>query len=304
MQHPEQQIVTDRVWHELAFGLENLGVPQDIMRRRIAEIASYFGMEDWLEQDPAVLSGGQKQILNLASVMIMQPKLLLLDEPTAQLDPIAAADFFTTLQRLNRDFSVTILLAEHRLEEVIPQADRLLILEQGTVTCCGTPAAVLRKLAPDAPVMAGMPAAVRLYHAAKGTGECPLSVNDARTKLMPQFARHITELPDPPAPPQRDEALRFREVFFRYDHVLNQLIYIFHSLYHIFLILLENLLYLHLLISLGYILMIHMLILKMLNLYFHFLLIVRLPLKILLLLFHELFLNSLICSYLVNYCLK
>ncbi len=217
MQHPEQQIVTDRVWHELAFGLENLGVPQDIMRRRIAEIASYFGMEDWLEQDPAVLSGGQKQILNLASVMIMQPKLLLLDEPTAQLDPIAAADFFTTLQRLNRDFSVTILLAEHRLEEVIPQADRLLILEQGTVTCCGTPAAVLRKLAPDAPVMAGMPAAVRLYHAAKGTGECPLSVNDARTKLMPQFARHITELPDPPAPPQRDEALRFREVFFRYE---------------------------------------------------------------------------------------
>ena len=216
MQHPEQQIVTDKVWHELAFGLENLGTPQEIMRRRIAEIASYFGMEDWLSRDPATLSGGQKQILNLASVMIMQPRLLLLDEPTAQLDPIAAADFFTTLRRLNRDFSVTILLAEHRLEEVIPQADRLLILEQGTVTYSDAPARVLRQISPDAPVMAGMPAAVRLYHAAQAEGECPLSVNAARNLLMPQFSHDIPALPERPAPPETAPALRMKEVFFRY----------------------------------------------------------------------------------------
>ncbi len=217
MQHPEQQIVTDRVWHELAFGLENLGTPQEIMRRRIAEIASYFGMEDWLSRDPSTLSGGQKQILNLASVMTMQPRLLLLDEPTAQLDPIAAADFFTTLRRLNRDFSVTILLAEHRLEEIVPQADRLLILEQGTVTFSDAPARVLKQLSPDAPVMAGMPAAVRLYHAANAEGECPLSVNAARTGLMPQFAHEITELPPRPSSPESEPALRMKEVFFRYE---------------------------------------------------------------------------------------
>ncbi|MBQ8920802.1 MAG: ATP-binding cassette domain-containing protein [Oscillospiraceae bacterium] len=217
MQHPEQQIVTDKVWHELAFGLENLGTPQEIMHRRIAEIASYFGMEDWLSRDPSTLSGGQKQILNLASVMIMQPRLLLLDEPTAQLDPIAAADFFTTLRRLNRDFSVTILLAEHRLEEVIPQADRLLILDSGTVTHSDAPERVLRQIAPDAPVMAGMPAAVRLYHAARAEGECPLSVNAARNRLMPQFARDTAELPPRPVPEKTEPAVRMKEVFFRYE---------------------------------------------------------------------------------------
>ena len=217
MQHPEQQIVTDKVWHELAFGLENLGTPQDIMRRRIAEIASYFGMEPLLDRDPSLLSGGQKQMLNLASVMIMQPRLLLLDEPTAQLDPIAAADFLTTLHRLNQDFSVTILLAEHRLEEVIPQASRLILMGQGTVTHSGRPADILAQLPPDAPVMAGMPAAVRLYHAAGGRGTCPLSVNDARTKFMPQYAQKVRELPEPEPRPHTEPALRFREVFFRYE---------------------------------------------------------------------------------------
>ena len=217
MQHPEQQIVTDRVWHELAFGLENLGTPQEIIKRRIAEITAYFGMSDWLERDPAMLSGGQKQILNLASVMIMQPKLLLLDEPTAQLDPIAASDFLTTLHRLNRDFSVTILLAEHRLEEVIPQADRLIMMDAGRIAADGAPRLVLSELSADSPVLAGMPAAVRLARAVHAEGVSPLSAAEGRNELLPLFDEKIRRLPEPAARPETPLALELSGVYFRYE---------------------------------------------------------------------------------------
>ena len=216
MQHPEQQIVTDKVWHELAFGLENMNTPPDVMRRRIAEIASYFGIEALLERDPATLSGGQKQLLNLASVMIMQPRLLLLDEPTAQLDPIAAADFLTTLHRLNQDFSVTILLAEHRLEEVIPLCSQILLMDHGSVAMQDAPRSLLKSLPPDSPVLAGMPAAVRLYHALKPACECPLSVCEARTWMMPLLPPEQENEPEP-EPPQRPDAVAVSGAYFRYE---------------------------------------------------------------------------------------
>ena len=217
MQQPEQQIVTDRVWHELAFGLENLGVRQAEIRRRIAELSSYFGMESWLDRDPASLSGGQKQILNLASVMMMQPKLLLLDEPTAQLDPIAAADFLTTLVRLNRDFGLTVVIAEHRLGDVIPVCSRLTVMGQGSIRSDGAPRDVLSGLAQDDPVLPAMPAAVRLYYAVGGSGSCPLSVSDARETLLPQFGSEITALPAPVPRPESPPALELSEIYFRYD---------------------------------------------------------------------------------------
>ena len=116
MQNPEQQIVTDKVWHELAIGPENLGWPQETIARKTAEMASYFGIEHWYEKRVSELSGGQKQLLNLAAVMVTDPDILILDEPCAQLDPIAASDFIATLKKLNRDFSLTILIVEHRLE--------------------------------------------------------------------------------------------------------------------------------------------------------------------------------------------
>ena len=103
MQKPEQQIVTDKVWHELAFGLENLGVPQETIAARVAEMANSFGMTEWFSSDVSTLSGGRKQLLNLASVLVMRPDLLILDEPTAQLDPVAATGFIELLRRLNRD---------------------------------------------------------------------------------------------------------------------------------------------------------------------------------------------------------
>ena len=115
-QNPDNQLVTDKVWHELAFGLESLGFDNQVIKRRVAEMASYFGIQGWFRANVAELSGGQKQLLNLASIMAMQPEVLILDEPTSQLDPIAAEDFLKTVYRINRDLGVTVILSEHRLE--------------------------------------------------------------------------------------------------------------------------------------------------------------------------------------------
>lgn len=139
MQRPASQLVTDTVWHELAFGLENLGVPTQEMRRRIGETAQFFGIQTWFNKKVTELSGGQKQILNLASVMVMQPDMLVLDEPTSQLDPIAAKEFLTLLQRINLELGCTIVIAEHRLEEVLNMCNKVLFMQSGTLCLNDTP---------------------------------------------------------------------------------------------------------------------------------------------------------------------
>ena len=131
MQNPDDQLVTDKVWHELAFGLESLGCDQKTMRARVAEMACYFGIQDWFHRDVASLSGGQKQLLNLASIMAMQPEVLILDEPTSQLDPIAASDFLNTVRKINLELGTTVIITEHRLEDILPNADRAVILDGG-----------------------------------------------------------------------------------------------------------------------------------------------------------------------------
>lgn len=182
MQQPEQQLVTDRVWHELAFGLENLGLPRELIARRVAETAGYFGIADWYDREVDTLSGGQKQLLCLAAAVAMQPALLLLDEPTARLDPIAASAFFDTLRRLNRDLSVTVLLSEHRLEQALPLSDRMLVLEGGRLREDGAPRRVIPRLAGSPALLRAMPAAARLG-AALGAAECPLTVREGREWL-------------------------------------------------------------------------------------------------------------------------
>ena len=131
LQSPDNQIVTDKVWHEMAFGLENLGYDQQTIRLRVAEMASFFGIQNWFAKNVEELSGGQKQLLNLASVMAMQPKVLVLDEPTSQLDPIAASEFLATIRKINLELGTTVIIIEHRLEEVFPMADKVLVLEEG-----------------------------------------------------------------------------------------------------------------------------------------------------------------------------
>ena len=132
-QSPENQIVCDSVWHELAFGLENLGVEQDEMRRRVAEVAHFFGIEPWFRRSVAELSGGQKQMTTLAGTLAMQPRLLLLDEPTAQLDPVAEKNFLHALFRVNRELGITVVVATHAPEAMAEYATDMVELREGTL---------------------------------------------------------------------------------------------------------------------------------------------------------------------------
>ena len=192
-QHPDHQIVTDRVWHELAFGLENLGCPRERMHRRVAETAAFFGMESWFDSRTDELSGGQKQLLNLAAVIAMEPDLLLLDEPTARLDPVAAADFLSAVNRLNRETGLTILMAEHRLEEVLPLANRMMVLDAGRIAGQGSPRSVCSDSGLSSSHALYLPASVRLWHAFPSPDPCPLSVAEGRQWLEKQLAPSTPE---------------------------------------------------------------------------------------------------------------
>ncbi len=195
MQRPETQIVTDTVWHELAFGLENLGLPTSLIRRRVGEMASYFGIGEWFDKRTSELSGGQKQLLNLAAVMVMQPDLLILDEPTAQLDPIAAADFIATLQKLNREFGLTILLSEHRLEDVFPVADRIMVMGKGELLCFDTPGKVGSFMNQNEKLRLSMPCAMRVFHAFSYPMESPVTVKEGRNFIEEFFDNKVVSLP-------------------------------------------------------------------------------------------------------------
>ncbi len=217
MQNPEQQTVTDKVWHELAFGLENLGIPPEEISRRVAEMASYFGISEWYDKDTADISGGQKQLINLASVLVMQPKLLILDEPTAQLDPIAASDFIITLKRLCNDFSITVIVAEHRLEDVVPICDRLLVMENGSLIADAPPAEVISQLRGRDDILCGMPAASRLYAKLSGSGRCPLTVREGRSFIENSYCNTTRGLPQASYEQSEAAALEFKDIYFRYE---------------------------------------------------------------------------------------
>ncbi|WP_062351265.1 ABC transporter ATP-binding protein [Bacillus kwashiorkori] len=145
-QDPENQLVMDRGLEELVFGLENIGISTDEMRKKVAEIVHYFGIQALLQKKIHLLSGGQKQLISLASVLLMEPKLILLDEPTAQLDPIAAKEFLSILQRMNQEFGMTVVIAEHRLEDVFPSADKIVVLNDGEIFQIGEPKKIVEQI--------------------------------------------------------------------------------------------------------------------------------------------------------------
>ena len=182
LQSPDNQLVTDKVWHELAFGLENLGYETGTIRLRVAEMASFFGIQTWFEKNVEELSGGQKQLLNLAAVMAMQPDLLVLDEPTSQLDPLAAGDFLATLRKINAELGTTILLIEHRLEEVLAYADRVLVMENGGILAMDAPEK-LPSLIRDNDMFQAMPVPMRIFEELSGEGDSPVTVREGREWL-------------------------------------------------------------------------------------------------------------------------
>lgn len=218
LQSPDEQLATDKVWHELAFGLESLGVPSGAIRRRVAEMAAFFGIQEWLNRSVDSLSGGQKQLVALASVMVMDPSVLLLDEPTSQLDPVAAAEFLSTVARLNRELGLTVLLTEHRLEEALPHADRAVVLDNGTIVADGKPGEVGRALLDGGHRMfLSMPSPMRIWAGAGGEGDCPLTVGEGRIWLD----KLVEKRPLAPVPPHNyaqggETALKVSEVWFRY----------------------------------------------------------------------------------------
>ncbi len=216
LQNPDNQLVTDKVWHELAFGMENLGFDQQTIRLRVAEMASFFGIQNWFHRDVETLSGGQKQLLNLASVMAMQPKVLVLDEPTSQLDPIAASDFLSTIRKINLDLGITIILIEHRLEEVFPMADKVLVLENGKKIFYDEPRMVGKALA-DNDLFLAMPSAVQIYNAAGQMGSCPLTVCEGRNWLEANFRPLNVDFSSAKAPQTSDVVVEARELWFRYE---------------------------------------------------------------------------------------
>ena len=223
LQSPDNQIVTDKVWHELAFGLESLGCDTPVIRRRVAEMASFFGIQTWFYKDVTALSGGQKQLLNLASVMVMQPDVLILDEPTSQLDPIAASEFLSVLGKINRELGTTIVLTEHRLEEAFALATDVIVMEHGRLLCSGTPQQVGEKLQTMGHRMfLAMPAAMRVWAAVADDASCPVTVRDGRQWLNQYAAQHAMQ----PLPEERvheypgDSVLSIQDVWFRYEQNL------------------------------------------------------------------------------------
>ncbi|MGN0714695.1 MAG: ABC transporter ATP-binding protein [Anaerovoracaceae bacterium] len=235
-QNPDNQIVTDKVWHELAFGLESLGLDNRTIKRRVAEMASFFDIQTWFRKNVSDLSGGQKQLLNLASIMVMQPKVLILDEPTSQLDPIAASEFLKTIYRINRELGTTILISEHRLEELFPMADKVMVMDGGRLIACDEPWNIGNFLAGGDvsrrhPMFYGMPAVMKIYSHCRAAGVpryvregrelSPLTIRDGRLWLESFLEESDFEGSEAKKVPEQEtngqEIIQVKDLWFKYS---------------------------------------------------------------------------------------
>ena len=228
MQNPDNQLVTDKVWHELAFGLESLGCKQTEIRTRVSEMASFFGIQNWFYKKVTELSGGQKQLLNLAAVMVMQPSVLILDEPTSQLDPIAAGEFLKTLEKINRELGTTVILTEHRLEDAFPMADRVIVLDEGKIIADEVPVEVGKILkSKNHDMYKALPTPMKVHGEVKNSLPCPLTVRDGRAWLE-EYSKANTLNPEVISQDDfkhnNDTIIEINDVWFRYEKDLPDVI--------------------------------------------------------------------------------
>ncbi|MFA9379724.1 MAG: ABC transporter ATP-binding protein [Acetanaerobacterium sp.] len=218
MQDVESQLVTETVRSELCFGLESLGFPPEVIRRRVAEMASFFGLGRLLDKNVNTLSGGEKQTVNLASVLALSPRLLLLDEPTSQLDPVAAREFLSMLVRLNREMGLTVMIAEHRTEELFAMCGRVMVLEAGRLRCDGDARTTAQWMArQQTPFSLLLPSAARIF---PWQQPMPLTVAEGRAL----FEQRMQGKPPPALQPYRDTAhqegaaaVKVKGVYFGYN---------------------------------------------------------------------------------------
>ncbi|WP_418850858.1 ABC transporter ATP-binding protein, partial [Ruminococcus sp.] len=214
MQSPDSQTVCDKVSAELAFGLESFGVKSGEIQSRVGEMAAFFGIEPLYDRDISTLSGGQKQLVALCSVMVTDPDILLLDEPTAQLDPVAARELLGILDRLNKEMGVTIIIAEHDPEELFDSCDKILYLAKGKTELFGTPALTAKYFVENA-LEGFLPETAKAF--ARLCDDLPLNVRQGRAKLeklgvtdIPKQAVNDTERAEP-------YALQCKNLWQRYE---------------------------------------------------------------------------------------
>lgn len=230
LQSPENQIVTDKVWHELAFGLESLGYDNNTIRLRVAEMASFFGVQTWFRKNVTELSGGQKQLLNLASIMAMQPSVLILDEPTSQLDPITASDFLKTIKKINEELGITIVMVEHDLEEVFNMADRIILMDEGEVIIDDKPKHVgkkVKQLMPD--MFEAMPSPIKIA-SSLNINETPITVKEGRYFINELFVNEEVAYTRVEDDKENNNiyldkaAIKMKDVWFKYEKNGNDIV--------------------------------------------------------------------------------
>lgn len=188
-QNPDSQIVTDTVIQEIAFPLENIGIPSEEIRNRISEIVAFFGMNDILHKNVNELSGGQKQLVNLCSLLVLRPKVLLLDEPMSQLDPIASYEFLSIVRRLNEEFSITVIMSEHKADSIFPFIDKAVFLKNGRIEFVDNAHKICREVIDDEIFENYLPAVTKIYNSLSAKYpslsklNTPLSIREGRRCL-------------------------------------------------------------------------------------------------------------------------
>ncbi|HDD63858.1 MAG: ABC transporter ATP-binding protein [Thermoprotei archaeon] len=191
-QNPENQLFLSSVEKELAFGLENLSIPKPEIEKRVQEVAQLMNIETLLDKAPYELSGGQQQKVAIASVLVMYPKILVLDEPTSNLDPRSAMEIIDLIFRLNKKFGITVIIIEHRLELVLEKTTRLIFINKGRIIYDGDPRKILKKEDIDE-LEFYLPKSVKLYRDLKRIGielpDVPLSPSELATVLRGELKR-------------------------------------------------------------------------------------------------------------------